>query len=430
MNQTTEETTLTAPATHSPNPRIASIDALRGLVMFTMIFVNELSGVSHEIVPDWMRHYHGKSGMTFVDVVFPAFLFLAGMSIPFAIGSRLENAEPLWKTILHILTRAASLILIGVLMVNDAPDSAKLGWSAKLWMTLMYFSAIFAFCSFRSRAKPGAPPTGARVCAITSLALRVTGFAALSYLACVFVGKDDHRIIQLSPFTISTRWYGILGEIGWSYLIVTLIFLGFRCRRTALLGCLALLYCLYPARKLGAFGSFWLAQHLNLGETGTQAGIMLAGTLLATTLLTADTTTHMARARFALWLSVGCVTGALLLNGLYGINKGSATPSYALWTTAIAAALWLGCYYLADVRPGNGAVRVIKPLTIAGANVLLAYLLSEMLHPLLDVMCLRDCYSQFLNLNLSCALVGTAACSVAILVLTALLNRLGFRLKL
>jgi len=419
-----------AATTHNANPRVTSIDALRGLVMFAMICVNELSGVSHAIVPDWMRHYHGKSGMTFVDVVFPAFLFIAGMSIPFALGSRLEKGEPPWKIMLHILTRAASLILLGVLMVNDAPDSARLGWPAKLWLTLMYLSAIFAFCSFRPPTKPGAPPAGGRIGAMISPALRVAGFAGLSYLAFVFVGKDDHRIIQLSPFSISTKWYGILGEIGWSYLITALIFLGFRCRRTALLGCLALLYCLYPARKLGAFGSFWLARHLNLGETGTQAGIMLAGTLLATTLLTADTSTHKARARFTLWLIAGCAAGAWLLNGLYGINKGSATPSYALWTTAIAAALWLGFYCLADVRHGSRMLKMVKPLTIAGGNVLLAYLLSEMLHPFLDVMGLRDYYSGFLNLNLICALVGTSACSVGILALAVLLNRLGFRLKL
>lgn len=430
MCQTAEEAPAIAPANHNPNRRITSIDALRGIVMFTMIFVNELSGVSHEIVPDWMRHYHGQSGMTFVDVVFPAFLFIAGMSIPFAIGSRIEKGEPLWNTVLHILTRAASLILIGVLMVNDAPDSAKLGWSAKLWLTLMYLSAICAFCFFRLPPKPGATVAGARAGAIISQALRVIGFAALIYLAFVFVGKDDHRIIQLSPFSISTQWYGILGEIGWSYLIVALIFLVFRCRRTALVGCLALLYCLYPARKTGTFESFWLAQHLNFGETGTQAGIMLAGALLATTLLTADTATHLARARFTLWLIAGCVAGALLLNGIYGISKGSATPSYALWTTAITAALWLGFYYLADVRHGNRTVKVIKPLTIAGGNVLLAYLLSEMLHPFLDIIQLRDYYSHFLNLNLTCALVGTAACGAVILVLAVLLNRLGFRLKL
>ena len=62
--------------------RVTSIDALRGLVMFTMIFVNDLAGVSHQVVPWWMRHFKADgNGMTFVDLVFPAFLFIVGMSI-------------------------------------------------------------------------------------------------------------------------------------------------------------------------------------------------------------------------------------------------------------------------------------------------------------------------------------------------------------
>src|SRR6478736_270724 len=68
--------------------RITSIDALRGFVMFMMIFVNDLSSVPNRIVPAWMKHYRGKDGMTFVDLVFPAFLFIVGMSIPFALGAR------------------------------------------------------------------------------------------------------------------------------------------------------------------------------------------------------------------------------------------------------------------------------------------------------------------------------------------------------
>jgi predicted acyltransferase len=80
--------------------RIVSIDALRGFVMFTMIFVNDLAGASKEIVPDWMVHFSdrhkGGSGMTFVDLVFPAFLFIVGMSIPIALSGRLAKGEPIW----------------------------------------------------------------------------------------------------------------------------------------------------------------------------------------------------------------------------------------------------------------------------------------------------------------------------------------------
>src|ERR1035441_3184527 len=76
--------------------RITSLDALRGLVMFTMIYVNDLAGAG-KIVPDWMVHFsdrhRGGSGMTFVDLVFPAFLFIVGMSVPMALGVQGDGVE-------------------------------------------------------------------------------------------------------------------------------------------------------------------------------------------------------------------------------------------------------------------------------------------------------------------------------------------------
>src|SRR5215472_12747911 len=136
-----------------PAPRITSIDALRGFVMFTMIFVNDLAGAPRALVPDWMVHFsdrhRGGSGMTFVDLVFPGFLFIVGMSIPFALGSRLNKGEPVWKIFSHVLVRTVSLLALGILMVHETPDSGKLGWSGTLWVALMFTSAIFAFCSIR-----------------------------------------------------------------------------------------------------------------------------------------------------------------------------------------------------------------------------------------------------------------------------------------
>src|SRR6185295_6341634 len=97
--------------------RVLSIDAFRGITILVMIFVNELHGVSG--IPSWMKHMPADAdAMTFVDLVFPSFLFIVGMSIPFAFNARLlkgDSAKIIWT---HTLKRALALIIIGVYMVN------------------------------------------------------------------------------------------------------------------------------------------------------------------------------------------------------------------------------------------------------------------------------------------------------------------------
>src|SRR5215475_8427844 len=116
QDQVTNRTAATAPL------RVTSVDALRGFVMFMMIFVNDLAGAG-KVVPNWMVHFsdrhRGGSGMTFVDLVFPAFLFIVGISIPFALGTRLAKNEPVWKILGHVAIRTISLLFIGILMVHE-----------------------------------------------------------------------------------------------------------------------------------------------------------------------------------------------------------------------------------------------------------------------------------------------------------------------
>ena len=114
--------------------RIASIDALRGLTILVMIFVNDLGGIKD--APKWMKHYfpYDADGMTFVDVVFPAFLFIVGMSIPFALGRRLDRGESVIKVWRHILSRILGLLVIGVFMVNSYTISRTEGMNANLWI--------------------------------------------------------------------------------------------------------------------------------------------------------------------------------------------------------------------------------------------------------------------------------------------------------
>ncbi len=60
-----------------------------------------------------------------------------------------------------------------------------------------------------------------------------------------------------------------------------------------------------------------------------------------------------------------------------------ATPSWCFWACAITAALGWLFYRLCDVRP----IKIFsEPLVRAGQNVLLAYLLSELLPNLLEAL--------------------------------------------
>ena len=415
----------TEPANVAPKTaRITSIDALRGFVMFTMIFVNDLAGAPKKVVPNWMvhfsdRHKHG-SGMTFVDLVFPAFLFIVGMSIPFALGGRLNKGEALWKIYGHVILRTLALLAIGILMVNGESASHDTpGWSPQLWGYTMFLSAIFAFAVI---SPPKAGAASARFWRIFSICLRGLGFAGMLYCALTFHGRHGKPVLSFHPLHLNTDWYGILGIIGWAYLVAASVYLVFRNHRTALVGCMALLFCLYPADHKGLFDGFWLERILGIGEIGAHAAIVVGGVLLASILVTTDTATVWARTRFTVLFALGSAAGALLLNGLYGISKNDATPSWCLWSCAITAIFWLGFYFISDVC--QPAKIISKPFSVAGQNVLLAYLLSEMLPSPFGLIHFDA------QPGLAWHIFRCAAWAVALLALTAWLNYRGFRLKL
>jgi len=409
-------------------PRITSVDALRGFVMFMMIFVNDLAGAG-KIVPNWMVHFSdrhkGGSGMTFVDLVFPAFLFIVGMSVPLAFGVRLTKSKSCYGILGHIIMRTAALLSIGILMVHETPDTAALGWSGHWWCVLMYLSAIAAFSSI---SRPGpAPKSKWDTWRIAGFALRAAGIIGLVWLAFVFRGGNGERIITLAPFSLNTEWYGILGLIAWAYLVTCLVFLLTGGNRTAIVACMGLLMSLFIADKNGMFEGFWLRKIVGIGDMlGSLPAISVGGLLLGSLLTASEKDCVQARTKFTAWFLAGCATAALLLNRPYGISKNSATPAWCFWACAITAALWYCFYLICDVRPVRS---VSRPLELAGRNVLLAYLLSEMLPGLLEVLHLGNWYGH-LAANLAGAITRSVVCGVLILLASAGLNRIGFRLKL
>src|SRR6478736_17222 len=168
------------------NERILSIDAFRGITILVMIFVNELAGI-HDI-PQWMKHMpRDADAMSFVDVVFPGFLFIVGMAIPFAINSRLAKGESFPQLQQHILFRTLGLLVLGVFMVNAEGgnyNEALMGISINLWALLFLAAAILIWKVYYTKNK------------MFVYTLRSIGFITLIILAIIFKGKNGEPITR------------------------------------------------------------------------------------------------------------------------------------------------------------------------------------------------------------------------------------------
>lgn len=338
--------------------RVVSLDVLRGITIFLMLFVNDLAGVAD--VPAWLKHMPSSvDGMTFVDLVFPAFLFVMGMSIPIAIGRRLDSDRPLPAVLFHALIRTGSLLLIGVLMVNS-PDDARMGMPGGLWSLLMYLGVFLLWHIV---------PAKSLRYRILSLVLRLAGGVLLAWLAIRFRDAEGNWM--------STQWWGILGLIGWAYLIATAVYLAVRDNRAALGGAVALLLCVFVAFREGLLSSPWVGG----GTVGSHPAIAVAGVLLGT-LIYPGTISHYGRLKVAFALTAFAAAGAWLLRPLYGIGKNAATPSWCLWAIAITATIWAVLYWLVDM---NGWERAWRPFRYTGMNPLFAYLLAPLVYAIIDL---------------------------------------------
>jgi heparan-alpha-glucosaminide N-acetyltransferase len=420
-------------------PRILSVDATRALVMLAMIYVNDLNG---DVSPWWMKHYSetgfGPNGMTFVDLVFPSFVFLAGMSIPLALVNRLSRGVPVWKLAGHVLLRTLSLLAIGIMMVNteESATTALMRISKLWWEGLMFLGAILAFCQI---GRPG----GGRGARIATIVLRSIGMIGLLYLALIYRWGNGQHLLSLRPLYLHHSWYGILGLIAWAYLAAAIVFALFRLRRLPILTCLVLFYVAFALNQNGAFDHIGWLQSLGVGEMlGTHQAIACSGLLLGTILFAADVATPRSQLRFAAWFVVGFAAAALVVAPplpmfrahppLWGISKNAATPAWGLWSAAAAAAVWMIFHLLGDVW---GLRWLVKPWAIAGQNVLLAYLLSEGLGSWMQWIYvgswrMSQWYENLGGPDLTHAMGRSIGCGVVLLALTALLNRIGFSVRL
>ena len=139
--------------------RIASIDIFRALTMLMMIFVNDFAGMSG--LPHWLHHAATEEDMLgFSDLVFPAFLFCVGLSIPFAVGARYQKGDNVLQVLGHVCFRTLALVVMGLFSMNLRGVEGGL---SRPVFTLLVIAGYFLVWNVYPRDKSGRYPVWVRI---------------------------------------------------------------------------------------------------------------------------------------------------------------------------------------------------------------------------------------------------------------------------
>ena len=353
------------PVAVASTSRVVSIDVFRGLTLAVMIFVNELAEVRG--LPWWTYHAHSdQNAMTYVDMVFPFFLFIVGMSIPLSVEQRLRRNPShalLWR---HVLLRSLSLLVLGLILANaEKADAEQMGIRGSLWALLALLAAgLFLNVYPPSRRFPR-----------YATALRWLGLAGVAAAFAIFrrVGHDG-RIASIDP-----SYPEILGLIAFAYICAAALYIPARRWRWAAPASLVLLLalCIASTAKLLPFVDRLSLYAWPFGN-GSHVSLVMAGVVTAQIFFGLHPgqgrrpepgKASLAALGYALAaVAAGCLTIPL------GISKIRATPAWTLWNIGAAVVAFTALYWICDQRRRTAWA---APVHAAGSNTLLTYLLPD-----------------------------------------------------
>ena len=391
--------------------RIQSIDIFRGLTIFLMVFVNELAGISD--IPAWMKHIPPDvDGMTIVDVVFPAFLFIVGMAIPLAVGKRLDQGGSRWHFWLHVCTRILALLILGVYMVNSAEMSiADTKIPKRWWSAILYISAILIWNKY--------PSTENGSKRRLFVGLRISGVIGLVFLFLVFGKMDGDEVIGMTP-----SWWGILGLIGWAYGLAIGLFMLVQRNMRYLVIVFGLLIVLILYLR-GDYSSDVSIVECLAGQTGhlVHTLIVLSGMLCLSLFYHQDATPNHRR-KIMSTLGLGIVLGIVgyLVEPWGGISKIAATPAWALYSSALCCFAFAVIFWVVDVLKKPKWATFVQP---AGKNPLLTYILPPLVYALVGYSIYPDMLSSGIP-----GILRALVFSLFVLALAQGMTRKGIRMQL
>ncbi|MFB3881267.1 MAG: acyltransferase family protein [Armatimonadota bacterium] len=165
----------TRPDPQGGGGRLLSLDAFRGLTIIGMLLVN--NAALDRATPSQLTHAAWGEGVHFADLVFPWFLLIVGIALPFSAAKRRATGEPLWAFYGRACRRALLLVLLGMLVDSSIAKTPVVGLGVLQLIGLAYLVAAFA------------SPLGWRWRAALACALLLSHWAALRFLPLPGTGR-------------------------------------------------------------------------------------------------------------------------------------------------------------------------------------------------------------------------------------------------
>lgn len=324
--------------------RLASLDALRGMDMFWIIgassviqaLVKASGRESLQWIPTQLNHVPWD-GFHFIDLIFPLFLFMIGVAIPYSTAKRLARGDSRWRIHAHMFLRVAVMIVLGM-MINGSllsydPKQFELTYSVLQMLALGYLVAAILYTNVR---------LGWQVAA--TLVMLIGYWALLAFVPVPGheIGKfrEGANVGDWVTEAIFGKWRGhqigwVVGILGHASTAMLGVFAG-ELLRSGLTNARKIvwmvvlgLFCLAAGVFWGGWIAEWFPNVVAFGKTWTE---------------------------WPVW---------------FPIIKVRWTSSYALYAGGISFLLLAACYLVIDVW---GWRRWAVPFMAIGANSIFAYM--------------------------------------------------------
>ncbi len=316
-----------------PKERLLSLDALRGFDMFWItgggylltVLAQQTNSGFLKILADQQEHVPW-AGFHFEDLIFPLFMFISGIAIPFALLSKLEKKVPKGDLAKKALRRGLTLLLLG-------------------WVYNGVFTNGFENPRFAS----------------------VLGQIGLAYMFASLI------VIYSKTFKQTLYWLGgILGSIAVIQLLIPVPGIGAGVLTPE--GCINgyIDRALLPGRLFGGTfdpeGLLCIVSAITVTLMGTVAGHILKD----------KTTKDLQKLKTLILVGISSIAAALLLSTFYPIIKACWTGSFNLLTSGIGFLLIALFYWIIDVK---GWKKWSFFFRVIGMNSIFIYLFSDLADP-------------------------------------------------